>query len=379
MASSPHDLYFMVGGALWSTGSLSYPALAESFGALRMIVLLSKRLQWLGHREWLHNSARTLLVVAPGLGFFVGTGDQRGVMVAFAALCLSVPYGDHNFRPVNLVGCALVSVLLMPAVFWLQSYPMLYVLFLALGGIVFALMRRSTALPPRVPIWVLIYILYQSSELHGEGWSAVLTAGLLIPPAALWVYLVCFYLWPWRGEVGRGQATGASEPGMSVPVNSACAALSVASAAAVTFVFNLPHPNWAVWSALTVIRPERAVSLRRSGERVAGAVIGCILGLAAIQALGDKPLLLGAITVVVVMFMVAFEQYMLAVAIRSALAPLGAFALRDDALAAGEARFLCILIGVAIGTMFMLILSSHRVGDLSEHLLRKVGLGEPSR
>jgi hypothetical protein len=96
-------------------------------------------------------------------------------------------------------------------------------------------------------------------------------AGLLVPPAALWVYPICFYLWPWWGEeTGRRQVTGASEPGMSVPVNAACAALSVASAAAVTFIFNLPHPNWAVWSALTVIRPARAVSLRRSVERVGG-------------------------------------------------------------------------------------------------------------
>jgi hypothetical protein len=345
-----------------------------------VVARFSKRLQWLAWQEWLHKSARTLLVVAPGLGFFVSTGDHRGVMFAFAALCLSVPYGDHDFRPVDLTGCALVCIVLMPAVFWLQSYPTLYVPFFALAGIAFALMRRSTALPPRVPIWVLIYILYQSSELHSEGWSAVLTAGLLVAPAALWVYVICFHLWSWRGEeTGRRRATGASESGMSVPVNAACAALSVASAAAVTFVFSLPHPNWTVWSALTVIRPERAVSLRRCVERVAGAVIGCILGLAAIQALGDKPLLLGAITVVVVMFMVAFEQYTLAVAIRSAVAPLGAFALGDDALAAGEARFLCILIGVAMGTMFMLILSSHRAGDLSEHLLRKLGLGEPPR
>jgi hypothetical protein len=72
------------------------------------------------------------------------------------------------------------------------------------------------------------------------------------------------------------------------------------------------------------------------------------------------------------MFMVAFEQYTSAVAIRSALAPLAAFALRNDALAAGEARFLCILIGVAIGTTLMLILSSDRVSDLSKRLLKRI-------
>lgn len=92
--------------------------------------------------------------------------------------------------------------------------------------------------------------------------------------------------------------------------------------------------------------------------------------------LDDKPLLLAATTVVVVLFMVSFEQYTLAVTIRSALAPLAAFALRGDAIAAGQARFFCILIGVAIGTTFMLILSSHRVSDFSKCLLKKIGGSE---
>jgi hypothetical protein len=42
----------------------------------------------------------------------------------------------------------------------------------------------------------------------------------------------------------------------------------------------------------------------------------------------------------------------------SLLAPLAAFALHDDALAAGQARFFCILIGVANGTTCMLILTA---------------------
>jgi len=72
--------------------------------------------------------------------------------------------------------------------------------------------------------------------------------------------------------------------------------------------------------------------------------------------------------VIVVSFMVAFEQYTLAVAIRSALAPLAALALSGDAIAAGQARFFCILIGVVIGTTFMLILSHERVGNCLKRL-----------
>jgi hypothetical protein len=231
-----------------------------------MIAPLATLLQRLGQHAWLHKSVRTLLVVAPGLGVFVGTGEPRGVLFAFAALCLSVPYGDRTFQPVHLAGCAAASGLLMPATVWLQYHPVLYVPILAIAGVVYVLVPRSTALPSRVPTWVLIYLLYEGSELHGEAWSTVTAAAILMAPAALWVYLACFYLWPWRGEETGGQAAGTSKPGMSAPADGLCAAFSAASAAAVAFAFHLPHPNWAIWSSLTVIRPERAVSLRRAAE-----------------------------------------------------------------------------------------------------------------
>ena len=110
----------------------------------------------------------------------------------------------------------------------------------------------------------------------------------------------------------------------------------------------------------------------RAGERLAGAVIGCALGLGVVRTFTDTPMMLAVITVVVVVFMVAFEQYTLAVAVRSALAPLAAFALSGDALGAGEARFYCILIGVTIGTTFMLILSSQWVSNVSKRLVKKI-------
>jgi NAD(P)H-dependent flavin oxidoreductase YrpB (nitropropane dioxygenase family) len=60
-------------------------------------------------RHTTHGNVARLLVGAPSLGSFVGTGDPRGVIFAFAARCLSVPYGDWSFRPAHLAGCALAS------------------------------------------------------------------------------------------------------------------------------------------------------------------------------------------------------------------------------------------------------------------------------
>jgi hypothetical protein len=43
-----------------------------------MISPLSPRLQRIGRHAWAPKSVRTLLVVAPALGFFVGTGGLAG-------------------------------------------------------------------------------------------------------------------------------------------------------------------------------------------------------------------------------------------------------------------------------------------------------------
>jgi hypothetical protein len=49
-----------------------------------------------------------------------------------------------------------------------------------------------------------------------------------------------------------------------------------------------------------------------------------------------------------------------------------AFALRGDPIAAGQARFFCIFIGVAIGTTFVLILASDRLRDIEKRLLERI-------
>ena len=59
--------------------------------------------KFLGQQVWLHKGVRTLIVVAPGLAVFLMTGNPLAVTFAFAALCLSVPYGDKNFRPAHLL------------------------------------------------------------------------------------------------------------------------------------------------------------------------------------------------------------------------------------------------------------------------------------
>jgi uncharacterized membrane protein YccC len=66
------------------------------------------------------------------------------------------------------------------------------------------------------------------------------------------------------------------------------------------------------------------------------------------------PWLLGAITAVLVVLMVAPETYVLAVAIRSTLAILASLQLGGDAAATGLARIENIAIGVAVASVLVL-------------------------
>jgi len=202
---------------------------------------------FVARQAWVQKGIRTLLAVAPGLGFFVIKGDPLGVGFAFAALCLSVAYNDQTFRSIHLVSVAGAAAGLMPVAVWLHEYALLYALGFALIGAGAVIVTRSRKLPPRVPIWCLIYVLYQSSEL--QSLHTAIGFATLMAPAALWTYVVCFRFWPHRSpelaETAKGDPIG-------VPLHAACAALSMAFAGAAVFAFNLSHGNWAIWSAYTV-------------------------------------------------------------------------------------------------------------------------------
>ena len=92
----------------------------------------------------------------------------------------------------------------------------------------------------------------------------------------------------------------------------------------------------------------------KSGRRVVGAALGCAIGYALLVWLHALPWLLGAITAILVVLMVAPETYVLAVAIRSALAILASLELGNDAVAAGLARIENIALGVGVALVFVL-------------------------
>jgi hypothetical protein len=215
------------------------------------------------------------------------------------------------------------------------------------------LVRRRSAIPTRVSNWLLIYLLYQASELSQDGIGAAFVPALLVLPAAAWTCVVCFLLWPWQGDAGP-KAAKTHAATMSVPRHTLCAALAAGSAASVGFLLHSTHVNWAIWSAISVVQSGTRDSLDKSGRRILGAAIGCAVGYAMLVTLHGLPWLLGAITAVLVVLMVAPETYVLAVAIRSALAILASLQLGGDAAATGLARIENIAIGVVTALVFVL-------------------------
>jgi uncharacterized membrane protein YccC len=76
-------------------------------------------------------------------------------------------------------------------------------------------------------------------------------------------------------------------------------------------------------------------------------------------------MILTALTLAAVFFMVAFENYVLAVSVRSCLAPLAAIALHYDPITTVEARFLGIAVGVILGTLFTLLFTRRETRSLA--------------
>ena len=168
--------------------------------------------------------------------------------------------------------------------------------------------------------------------------------------------------WPHRLPRPAKPETG--KP-LGAPLHAACAALAMASAGAAVVIFHLSHGNWAIWSAYTVIQARRQTSLQRSARRALGAVIGCATGFVVIEIFRDIPMILTALTLAAVFFMVAFENYVLAVSVRSCLAPLAAIALHYDPITTVEARFLGIAVGVILGTLFTLLFTRRETRSLA--------------
>ncbi|MBS0559121.1 MAG: FUSC family protein [Proteobacteria bacterium] len=303
---------------------------------------------------WLQKAIRTVLAVSPGLGWWAAAGNSLGVAFAFAALCLSVTYGDKALRPRHLAALAFIAAAALPGMTWLEAHPLPCVpatmALLALNVVV----RRRTSVPTRVSNWLLIYLLYQSSELSAEGVRASLPPGLLMLPAALWTWLVCFVLWPHRGAEPPGAPQGPPSPAMGVGRHALCAALAGGVATTAAFLVPGTRVNWVVWSAMTVTQAGTRDSLVKSRQRIIGAAIGCVSGYAALVGLGGVPALRDTMTALLVSVMVAPETYVLAVAIRSALAILGGAALGGDGAAAGLARIGSIALGVGCATAFLL-------------------------
>jgi hypothetical protein len=310
-------------------------------------------LEALRRPAWLQKAIRTGLSAAPGLIWWAATGDPGGIAFAFPALCFSVTYGDAGLRPLHLAVMAVLAAALLPGATWLEAHPLPCVPVVMAAMVVNVLARRRTKIPSRVCNWLVIYLLYQASELSASGVGAALVPALLVLPAALWTYTVCFLLWPYCGEA-ESKPVKAPGPAMGVARHAACAALAAGAAATVAFLLHSTHVNWAIWSAISVVQSGTRDSLVKSGRRVMGAAIGCAAGYAMLVTLHALPWVTGAITAVLVVLMVAPETYILAVAIRSALAVLAALELGDSGTAAGLARIENIGIGVATALVFVL-------------------------
>lgn len=126
------------------------------------------------------------------------------------------------------------------------------------------------------------------------------------------------------------------------------AVLGVASAAALVEWQHLPHGQWVIWSAVSVIAGEAAAVHRKVLDRAVGALVGVPLGLGAGLLLPPYPAMVDVVTLAGLLTLVAFRSYRLAFGLRCACVALALMLSEHSGLVAAE-RTGNVLLGGLLG------------------------------
>ena len=146
-----------------------------------------------------------------------------------------------------------------------------------------------------------------------------------------------------------------SDIGQAVPIGEALAAVAGAVALAALFVEwrHVPHAQWVVWSAASVVTGDVAGARRKLRDRAAGALIGVPIGLVLALAAPHAPWVLRLAGIGGLLSLIVFRLYPVAFGVRCALI---AFALSIAGELNGAAeRVENVLVGGAIGLVLVLL------------------------
>ena len=131
-------------------------------------------------------------------------------------------------------------------------------------------------------------------------------------------------------------------------------ALAVAIAALTVQIFGIPHGQWVIWSAASVVTGDAASTRLKFQHRVVGAAIGVPLGVGVGFALPNALWVSATLALVTALTFAAFRRYVISFGVRSACAAVVFVLTGQSTMAAGE-RVANVALGCLIGLALVFI------------------------
>jgi hypothetical protein len=129
-------------------------------------------------------------------------------------------------------------------------------------------------------------------------------------------------------------------------------ALAVAAAAWLVKAQHLPHGQWVIWSAASIVTGNAATGRRKARDRMAGAIVGVPVGIVLDLLVPHNAVTYGLTTTASLLTIVAFRRYVLGFGLRCAGAALALMLVGQTSAVAAE-RAGNVILGGLIGLLFV--------------------------
>jgi len=310
-------------------------------------------------------AARALVAAAPFLALALARGDQVFFNTALVAISTLIASERASLTSLGVLlhGAAILAGFAL-LFFALPVAPLFVVACAAFAAASIWLGRDDPALRS-LGNWTFIPALYLACEI-GEGLAhdaLVATASARLPLLALGVVpvLLLTSLDTLRERDARGwtrlrrrHAPAAAEP-PAVGAGEAMVAVAAAVGAAAAFVelSQIPHAQWAIWSAASVVTGDVASSRVKLRDRLAGAALGVPAGIALGFVVPHDPLVFALASFGAMLTLVSFRRYAVAFGLRCMLIALALLVASGSPGIAAE-RAVNVAIGGAFGIVAVL-------------------------
>lgn len=148
-------------------------------------------------------------------------------------------------------------------------------------------------------------------------------------------------------------------------------ALAVAVAATVVQVCNIPHGQWLIWSAASVVTGDANSGRAKMRDRALGALLGVPAGVAVATLLPHNATIAGVASVIALLTLVAFRRYIWGIGLRCACVAL-ALSLAGQSMLVASERIVNLVLGGLLGIAAVAVVQRVAGNSVSLRLQRRL-------